>query len=100
MNYIAWLLRLLRSKDLRARSWLKIGYAVDLGNAEAGFDVVVLKRGTGKQLGPEVIDAPGHVGLYAGKQGTKVLILGGNQGDAVNVSAYPAASVLGIRRLV
>lgn len=100
MNYIAWLLRLPRSKDLRARSWLKVGYAVDLENAEAGFDVVVLKRGTGKQPGPEVIDAPGHVGLFAGREGSKIFILGGNQSDSVNVSAYPVASVLGIRRLV
>jgi len=28
-NYIAWLLRLPRSKSLRARSWLGIGQAVD-----------------------------------------------------------------------
>jgi uncharacterized protein (TIGR02594 family) len=97
-NYVAWLLRLPRSKSLMARSWLKVGRAVG-EEAEAGFDVVVLKRGTGKQPGPEVLDAPGHVGFYAGVENGKVLVLGGNQHDEVNITAYPKTRVLGIRRL-
>lgn len=99
MNYIAWLLRLPRSKDLRARSWLTVGQAVSLEQAEIGFDVVVLKRGTGNQPGPEVVDAPGHVGLFAGREGGNILMLGGNQGNSVNVSPFPADRLLGIRRL-
>lgn len=66
MNYIAWLFRVPRSKDLRARSRLTIGQAVSLDQAEAGFDVVILGRGTDSQPGPTVIAAPGHVGLLAG----------------------------------
>ncbi|OIQ52145.1 hypothetical protein BerOc1_00618 [Pseudodesulfovibrio hydrargyri] len=97
-NYVAWLLRLPRSKSLMARSWLKVGRAVG-GEAEPGFDVVVLKRGTGKQPGPEVLDAPGHVGFYAGEENGRVLVLGGNQKDEVNIAAYPKSRVLGIRRL-
>lgn len=99
MNYVAWLLRLPRSKDLRARSWLGIGKAVALGDAEVGFDVVILKRGARNQPGPAVINAPGHVGLFAGREGSKLLVLGGNQADAVNVSPYPASQLLGVRRL-
>jgi uncharacterized protein (TIGR02594 family) len=99
MNYVAWLLRLPRSKDLRARSWLTVGQAVSLEQAQVGFDMVILKRGSGSQPGPTVIDAPGHVGLYAGQEGSNVLVLGGNQGDSVNVSPYPASRLLGIRRL-
>ena len=57
MNYVAWLLRLPRSKNLRARSWLQVGRSVDLSDAEVGFDVVVLKRGSGNQPGADVIDA-------------------------------------------
>lgn len=98
-NYVAWLLRLPRSKSLRARSWLSVGIPVPLTEAQAGFDVVILKRGGGKQPGPEVLDAPGHVGFYAGVAGSKVLVLGGNQSDSVNVSPYPISRVLGIRRL-
>ena len=95
----AWELRLPRSKSARARSWLTVGRPVDLGEARPGFDVVILKRGDGNQPGPEVVAAPGHVGYFAGLQGDSVLILGGNQANAVNVSPYPAARVLGVRRL-
>ena len=100
MNYIGWLLRLPRSKSLRARSWLTVGRPVSIDEAEAGFDVVILKRGRGKQPGPDVIEAPGHVGLFAGREGNSVLVLGGNQSDAVNVKRFPASRLLGIRRLV
>lgn len=98
-NYIAWLLRLPRSKSLRARSWLLIGKPIPLAEAVPGFDVVILKRGSGTQPGPDVIDAPGHVGFFAGIEGSKVLILGGNQADSVNISAYPRKRVIGTRQL-
>jgi len=61
---------------------------------------VILRRGQGEQPGPDVIDAPGHVGFFAGVSGGSILVLGGNQSDAVNVKAFPADSVLGIRRLI
>lgn len=99
-NFIAWLLRLPRSKSLSARSWLMVGTPVSLADARPGFDVVVLQRGKGKQPGPEVLDAPGHVGLFAGLDGAAVLVLGGNQGDRVSIERFPAAAVLGVRRLV
>lgn len=99
MNWWAWHLRLPRSKSLRARSWLRVGRSVPLDQAKVGYDVVILKRGKGKQPGPNVIDAPGHVGLFAGLEGNKVMILGGNQGNQVNVSGYTATRVLGVRRL-
>ena len=99
VNYICWLLRLPRSKDLSARSWLLVGSGVYLESAEVGFDVVILKRGIGNQPGPEVIKAPGHVGFYAGRGSDCILILGGNQADAVNVSRFNVASILGIRRI-
>jgi uncharacterized protein (TIGR02594 family) len=99
MNYIAWLLRLPRSKDLRARSWLLVGQPIALAEAEAAFDVVILKRGSGNQPGPEVIDAKGHVGLFAGLEGNEILILGGNQSDTVSIQRYDAGRLLGVRRL-
>jgi uncharacterized protein (TIGR02594 family) len=99
VNYLAKCLAVSRSHDLRARSWLRIGSPVPLGEAEQGFDVVVLSRGEGEQPGPDVIDAPGHVGLYSGRGSGVLLLLGGNQGDAVTIQEFPAANVLGVRRL-
>lgn len=98
-NYIAWLLRLPRSKSLRARSWLLVGEVIDLKNAEPGFDVAIFKRGSGSQPGPDVIDAPGHVGFYAGTEGAKILVLGGNQSNSVSISRYSKTNLLGVRRL-
>ena len=99
VNYICWLCRLPRSKDLRARSWLTIGRGIPLDSAEVG-DVVILKRGLGEQPGPEVIDAKGHVGFYAGRMDGLIEILGGNQSDTVKVSRYSTTRLLSVRRLI
>lgn len=99
VNWVAWLLRLPRSHSLSARSWLRVGRPITIAEAEAGFDVVVLKRdATGP--GPEVLSAPGHVGFFAGRSDTTVFLLGGNQGNEVNVSPYPLTNIIGIRRLL
>jgi uncharacterized protein (TIGR02594 family) len=89
VNYVAWLLRLPRSKSLAARSWLDIGRVVALDEARVGFDVVILSREGG-----------GHVGWFAGlPTPTTVALLGGNQGDAVTVASFTRTRVLGVRRL-
>ena len=102
LNALAWMLRLPRSKSAAARSWLEVGVPV-LGPSDVprvGFDVVILKRGGGDQPGPEVTrGAPGHVGLFAGIEDDKVLILGGNQSNEVNIQRFPKNRILGIRRL-
>jgi uncharacterized protein (TIGR02594 family) len=98
VNYIAWLLRLPRSKDLRARSWINTGIPVGIDKAEVGFDIVVLTR-AGDNSGPDVIKAPGHVGFFAGRNKDSVLILGGNQGDQVSVLGFDPGRVLAVRRL-
>jgi uncharacterized protein (TIGR02594 family) len=92
-NYIAWLLRLPRSKSLRARSWLGVGRSINLIDAQVGFDVVILNRGGVPD--PGVLDSPGHVAFYAGHQ----QMLGGNQGDAVSVISFNPKDLLGVRRL-
>ena len=104
VNMVAWCLRLPRSNSAAARSWLGVGVAIELRDAVVGHDVVILKRGKDPQPGPEVTDAPGHVGFYAGRgpstgDAPTVQVLGGNQGDQVSVRAFPAAQVLGVRRL-
>ena len=100
INYVCWLLRLPRSKHLRARSWLGVGQAIELSDAKVGWDIVVLKRGDGEQPGPEVLDAPGHVGFYAGHNHTWLQMLGGNQNNMVSVVAYDVERLLGVRRLI
>lgn len=92
VNYVAWLLRLPRSKALNARSWLNVGQPINLQDAEPGLDVVVLWRGSADS-------AQGHVGFFAGLDGERVLLLGGNQGDAVCVAGFDKARVIGVRRL-
>ena len=89
VNYIAWLLRLPRSKSLAARSWLNVGIPIQLTEAQADSDIVILSR-----------DGGGHVGFYAEEQGEFVLMLGGNQSDSVCIQAYSKQRILGVRRLV
>jgi len=98
LNRLCWILRLPRTKSARARSWLAIGVPTTLQNARPG-DIVVLKRGDGVQPGPEVLDAPGHVGLFSGHDGNAVYVLGGNQGNTVSVANFPVVRLLGIRRV-
>jgi len=100
VNGIAWELRRPRSKSAAARSWLRVGTPIALEEARAEDDVVILSRGAGVQPGPDVLEAPGHVGLFAGLEGDRVLVLGGNQGDGVSLAPFARARVLGIRRLV
>lgn len=105
VNGIAHAMRLPRSKSLRARSWLAVGESILIEDAETGFDVVILERGGGDQPGPDVIDAPGHVGFFAGKpylsgsEISRVYVLGGNQSNSVSVQSFPVSRVLGVRRL-
>jgi uncharacterized protein (TIGR02594 family) len=102
VNYVAWILRLPRSKSLAARSWLQVGIPIQPGQAVADSDVVVIQRGDGAQPGPEVINAPGHVGFFAGYDAERGLVqlLGGNQGDSVSIASFPAQRILGIRRIM
>ena len=106
-NAVCWILRAPRSKSAAARSWLRVGEVVELRQAEPGWDIVILKRGTGpgasSALDPQVDGTwpPGHVGFFAGyeQQTNKVYVVGGNQSDAVTVAAFDAGHVLGVRRL-
>lgn len=100
VNGMAWDLRLPRSNSLAARSWLEVGTPVDYMSAKAGYDVVVLKRGLEPQPGPDIINAPGHVGIFAGLTATTISVLGGNQNNMVSVASFPLLRLLGVRRLV
>jgi uncharacterized protein (TIGR02594 family) len=74
---------------LNARSYLEWGTPVARKDAREG-DVVIFKRGNSSWQG--------HVAFFVKDNGSTITVLGGNQADAVNRRAYPAASLLGIRR--
>ena len=76
---------------LNARSYLDWGQSVEIGAAEPG-DVVVLWR--------EDPDSwKGHVAFFVRYEGDKVILLGGNQANQVNETAYDADKILGVRRM-
>jgi uncharacterized protein (TIGR02594 family) len=100
VNWVMWLLDGPRSRSLAARSWLAVGHPIPLTEATSARDVVILKRGVNAP-GPLVLDAPGHVGFFAGLYHApeRVRVLGGNQGDRVCLEEFPIDRVLGVRRL-
>lgn len=72
--------------SLAARSYLAWGVAAD----EPGYGaIVVLSRGSDPTLG--------HVGFLVGKTDTHVMLLGGNQSNAVTVAAFTQDRVLAFR---
>ena len=99
VNYVAWLLRLPRSKSLAARSWLEVGTPIDIEEAKPGFDVVIIKR-KASDPGPEVIKFQGHVALFSAYKGDgRIWMLGGNQSNSVTLNSYDYGRLLGVRRL-
>ncbi len=77
------------SKQLNARSWLTMPVVVL--HPQVG-DVVVFWRNDPKGW-------EGHVGLFISMDEKTVYVLGGNQGNAINISPYPRERVLGFRQL-
>jgi uncharacterized protein (TIGR02594 family) len=74
------------TRSLMARSYLAWGEAVSEPRYGA---IAVLSRGFDPRLG--------HVGFLVGTTSADVILLGGNQGDAVRVVAFPRARLLGLR---
>lgn len=100
VHYIAWLFNLPRANSLAARAWLNVGTPVSVTDARPGYDVVILSRGDWAPPA-SVLNAPGHVGFFAGlfHAPDKVRLLGGNQKDQVCFADFPMDRVLGVRRL-
>lgn len=74
-----------------ARSWLKEGAAVEIDNLQFG-DIVILWR-----IKPN--SQFGHVGLFVKQDAHHIWLLGGNQGDKVQICRYEKKRFLGGRRL-
>jgi uncharacterized protein (TIGR02594 family) len=75
------------TNSLAARSYLDWGVAAE--EPEYGA-VTVLSRGSDPALG--------HVGFLVGLTDSQVILLGGNQSNAVTVAAFARDRVLGLRR--
>lgn len=76
--------------SLLARSYEQWGRPVArIEDAKRG-DIVVISRGDKSWQG--------HVGFYHGHGAGKIHILGGNQGDQVNITPYDAGRLVAIRR--
>lgn len=76
-----------------AKSWLKWGKPVKWEDRRMG-DVAVFSRGAPGS-------ASGHVALYVNDkdvEGKYLRVLGGNQSDAINISAYDKARLIELRR--
>lgn len=91
LNAMAEAAGLEKTSKANARSWLDIGIEID--NPVVG-DVVVFWRENQNSW-------KGHVGVFVGfsEDGKNILVLGGNQGNEVNISKYPIYRLLGYRRL-
>lgn len=74
-------------KTLSARDFLRWGKKLD--KPKIGC-ICVFSRGDPRAY-------TGHVGLYAGEEGDNILVLGGNQSDAVSITRMPKSSLLGYR---
>lgn len=74
------------TRSLMARSYLRWGEKLDEGRFGA---ICVLSRGADPSAG--------HVGFLLGETAEHVILLGGNQRDAVSVAAYPRTRLLGLR---
>lgn len=90
VNGMCWLHRRDRSKSAAARSWLDHGMSVDHEDAQPG-DIVILKRGRNPKSG--------HVGFFAGWDGSMVRLVSGNHRDAVTIAPFAKSRILGIRRV-
>lgn len=72
---------------LDARSYLT--YGERLGEPRIGCIAVFWRKAPDSSFG--------HVGFYMGEHGGQILVLGGNQGDQVNISGQPRERLLGYR---
>jgi len=86
VNYCMQVAGGMGTKSAMARSWLAWGKKISTPHEGC---VVVFARGTD--------GISGHVGFFVKESKTNIWVLGGNQEDAVNISAYSKSKFLGYR---
>ena len=81
---------------LNARSFLDIGEQISnpkpLGSMELAADMVILWRESPSSW-------KGHIGFYVKERGSLIYVLGGNQSNRVQISAYDRGRLLEYRRI-
>lgn len=98
VNWVATKAGYERSNKLNARSWLDIGVEITGGAYKYVGDLVHI--GDVLIFWRESKDSwKGHVGFYINEDEDYYYVLGGNQGNKVQISKYPKSRLLGIRRL-
>lgn len=88
-SFVSWCIEqagIRGTRSAAARSWLTWGEGLE--HPILGC-IVVLSRGSNP--------AAGHVGFWMEEQTGRVQLLGGNQGNAVSLSTFDAARILGYR---
>lgn len=89
VNYICKITGFEYTKKLNARSWLGLGWEVE--EPSLG-DIVVFWRESKSSW-------KGHVAFFVHQDKDNVYVLGGNQGNKVQISAYSKQRILSFRRL-
>lgn len=88
-SFVSWTMvevGLQNPNTARARDFLYYGQAMQTPQIGS---IVVLSRGSSP--------SQGHVGFYMGERDDKILVLGGNQSNSVNIAPYAKARVLAYR---
>lgn len=75
------------TRRANARSWLTWGTSLPTDQLHYGSVVVLWRESPASWKG--------HVAFYAGTEGGDLVLLGGNQGNAVSLKNYPRSRLLG-----
>lgn len=91
--FVSWVLEQSGVRSTRsawAKSYLQWGSALDQPRPGA---ITVFHRGSG----PPSSKGPGHVGFFVEERGASIGLLGGNQGNHVNIKSYSKSRLLAYR---
>ena len=78
------------TRRANARSWLNWSNSTTCLQTPSYGAVVILTRGSTSGW-------QGHVGFYVGHEASNLILLGGNQGNAVSIRPYASSRLLGYR---
>jgi uncharacterized protein (TIGR02594 family) len=91
--FVSWVLEqagIRSTRSAQAKSYLDWGNALDHPRIGA---ITVFHRGSGAPTGI----SPGHVGFFVEDRGDNIGLLGGNQGNHVNIKSYSKSRLIGYR---
>lgn len=92
-SFMSWVLEqagVRSTRSARAKSYLEWGNALDQPRVGA---IAVFHRGPGQPTS----SGPGHVGFFVEDRGESIGLLGGNQGNHVNIRSYGKGRLMAYR---